>query len=105
MKYIKAFENIIKTIYYKDDYVLLSNVSECLLPYAKIIKRHKYKTGNYPIDRYLVEILFPNTNHWKYNMNDDIHDTFIEDYLIVRKLTRKEKEELKLKLKISKYNL
>lgn len=42
MKYIKKFESFYQNVYYKGDYVfLVSDISEWLYPYAKIIKRYK----------------------------------------------------------------
>lgn len=105
MKYIKTYENI-KNIYRKGDFVLLYNeIGEFSLPYAKIIARYKHKPNKEPTDKYYVEILYPNTNHWSYNKNDEIHTAVINDYLIVKKLTKKEIEELELKMSANKYNL
>ena len=106
MKYIKTFENV-KQIYNKNDFVLLANnIDEFLLPYAQIINRYKHnKPGEVPIDRYYVEILFPNTKNWAYDKTEEHHYCTIEDYLIIKKLTKKEIEDIKLKVSTTKYNL
>lgn len=106
MKYIKTFESNIKKIYKKGDLVFVTNhLDQFLLPYAKIISRFKHRPDKEPIDKYYVEILFPNTEHWSYYKDDDEHCTMIEDYLIIRKLSKKEIEELDLKTIANKYNL
>jgi hypothetical protein len=102
MKHIKAYENI-KTIYNKNDFVLLTNnIDEFLLPYAQIIRRNKHI---YSTDTYFVEILFPNTKNWAYDPTEEYHYCTIEDYLIIKKLSKKEIEYIKLKLNADKYNL
>jgi len=110
MKHLKSFESIIrypfKKIYNKNDYVRVSNnIEEFELPYAKIISGYNHKSNEAPIDRYYVEILFPNTKHWSYSSNEDQHTAVIEDYLIVKKLSKKEIEEYELKSSANKYNL
>lgn len=105
MKHIKSYENT-KTIFNKNDFVLLTNnIDEFLLPYAKIITKYKYKSTDAPIYRYQVEILFPNTKHWAYYPNEDSHTTVISEFLIIKKLSKKEIEYVKLKLNADKYNL
>ena len=106
MKYLKTYES--KKIYNKGDIVLLisgSGLDQFLLPYAKIIRRNTGKPKDRYIDRYYVEILFPNTEHWSYFSSEDIHTTFIVNYSIIRKITKEEKEEIELKIKSDKYNL
>jgi hypothetical protein len=106
MKYLKKFENIKKT-YNKGDLVLLNYKSdtEFLLPFAKIIKRVNLKWNQHPIDRYYVEILFPNTKHWSYDKLDDIHAKYIVEYDIIQKTTLKEIEDFKMKIDTKKYNI
>jgi hypothetical protein len=105
MKYIKTYENT-KKIYRKNDIVLLKgNLESFLLPYAKIITRYKHRPDEVPIDKYYVEILFPNTEHWAYYEEQDVHSAIIEDYMISRKLTKEELQELDIKKIANKYNL
>lgn len=105
MKYIKTYENNTKIIYRKNDFVKLKNDSddEFAQPYAKIIRRNTYKDSYF--DTYLVEILYPNTEHWSYSKYEDEHQATIEEYRIARKLSKKEMEEIKLKIASDKYNL
>lgn len=107
MKHLKTYENVIKKIYKKGDIVLLNDYSdsEFELPYAKILRRDKGKAKDRFIDRYYVEILFPNTKHWLYFPNQKEHETFILEFRIIRKLTKEEKENLKLKINANKYNI
>ena len=113
MKYIKSYENKNnytpegKIIYNENDFVLLSEPNdgtEYVLPYAKIIKRFKYKQGSYPIDQYQMELLFPNKNHWKHRFDDE-HITTLPDYSIYRKLKPEELKNIKQKISTDKYNL
>lgn len=106
MKYIKKYENLYKKIYNKGDIVrVANNIEEFSQPYAKIKTRYKHRPSEYPTDKYYVEILFPNTSYWAYDQTDEYHNTTLEDYLIVRKLTKKELKELELKIATDKYNL
>lgn len=102
MKYIKCFEN--KKIFFKNDIVKISDNDAASLPYVKILKRYKHKPNNIPIDQYHVELLYPNEKYWAYQKNE-INTIFIPDYLILYKLSKKDFDELKMKIKVNKYNL
>jgi hypothetical protein len=108
MKYLKTYETLIKKIYKKNDLVKINNYidSAFLLPFAKILRVDKPNTkkGDY-IYRYYVEILFPNKNFWSYFESDEEHTTFVPDFLIVDKVSKKEIDEYLLKMNVNKYNI
>lgn len=109
MKHIKLFESLTGKIYRKNNIVLLSenstNIEEFELPYARIIERYKSRPDKEPIDRYYVEIIFPNKNFWAYDPSDEKPKTVIYEYHILRKLTPEEVKDMNLKLSAKKYNI
>lgn len=105
MKHLKTYENN-KKIYKKNDIVLLKkNIDAFKYPYARILKRFPGKSKDRFLDKYHVEILYPNTNYWSYSDFDDIHETAILQYDIIRKLSKEDIENLDVEIKSKEYNL